>query len=358
MTERTVSPGQEWRPCRYAPGDEVAILALFRNVFGSEKSPAHWKWQFAESPYGPPLAVLARSTVDDRVVGQQALMLAPLNVKGSRVQAAHSLDLAVDERHRGQRIFEHTALDAAQWAAQRGVTFLFAFPNASSYPGFVRTLGWHRILFPLLYTSRVGARVLPGPLGRIPLLASVLDLFVRSGTRIGLGLRRSSERELDDIRTFSNVPDDADALWNRCRSQEVLSLWKDRTYLAWRYDRNPNHEFRYVCLQRAGTTRALAVTVRLGSTLMICELLVPGREIAAGRRLVDAIREAAVTEGADKVQFFGRDAGFFDEVLRGFSRRIAFENVLVGRALDDAELDTLSRIPDNWTVTYGDADFV
>ncbi|HNX49934.1 MAG TPA: GNAT family N-acetyltransferase, partial [Thermoanaerobaculaceae bacterium] len=36
----------------YEPGDETAILGLFHRAFHSERSLAHWRWKYAQSPFG------------------------------------------------------------------------------------------------------------------------------------------------------------------------------------------------------------------------------------------------------------------------------------------------------------------
>ena len=43
----------------YRPGDEAAILELFRESFGVELSPEHWRWRYVENPRGGPRVSLA-----------------------------------------------------------------------------------------------------------------------------------------------------------------------------------------------------------------------------------------------------------------------------------------------------------
>jgi len=355
-------PSRTWTPERYRPGDEAEMLRLFREVFGRERSLEHWEWQFKHSPYGGPFAVLARRTTDRALVGQHIVMLYLLNVKGRPVRGCHSLDLAVREDYRGQRIFDVTARECFEWCLDHDIQFVLAFPNESSYPGFVRTLGWNRILFPNRYVMRVGiARAVPGGLGRVPFVRSVLDGVFRGVRRLGLWARHAalaSHARGVRFSTSARVPEGHDDLWNACRSQEVLSLWKDAEYLRWRYDENPDHEFTYLFLQGGDAIVALAVVVAQVGVATICELLVRDRDVALGRLLVSHACRRALRAGMDKLRFLGRDAGFFDEVFRGFDRDVAFENVFVGRAFADAELNALARIPDNWTVVFGDGDFV
>ena len=355
--------GRDWGLERYRAGDELDMLGLFRLVFGNERSLEHWTWQFKSNPYGGPFATLARRKSDRLLVGQHVVMLYRLNVKGRPVGGCHSLDLAVHPDYRGQRIFDVTARDCFEWCLSHDIQFVIAFPNASSYPGFVRTLGWNRILFPNRYLMRVG---IGGPLRKalkgVPLAAPVADLVFRAARRLQLDARHAMlARQVGSgvgLSTGATVPEGHEALWDACRSQEVLSLWKDSQYLRWRYDDNPEREFSYLYLTIDGAIAALAVTVELGAVFTICELLVREHDVQLGQLLVSHACLRALERGMDKVRFLGYDAGFFDEVFEGFERNVSFENVFVGRAFRDAELNALASIPGNWTVTFGDGDFV
>lgn len=359
------APGKavEWEIEGYRAGDEADMLGLFKLVFGNERSLDHWTWQFKNCPYGGPFATLAWRRSDRLLVGQHVVMLNRLNVKGRSVGGCHSLDLAVHPDYRGQRIFDITARDCFARCVAHGIQFVMAFPNASSYPGFVRTLGWNRILYPNRYLMRVG---LGAPLRRtlrgVPLVANATDVVFRLMWRLQLSVRhallaRQTEGEVA-IAISGTVPEGHDALWDACRSQEVLSLWKDAQYFRWRYDENPEHEFTYLYLVKNGAIVALAVIVLVGADATICELMALEHEVSLGRLLVSHVCLHASRRGADKVRFLGHDSGFFDEVFQGFERNTSFENVFVGRALADDALDVLARIPSNWTVTFGDGDFV
>jgi Acetyltransferase (GNAT) domain len=346
-------PGRDWGWRRYQSGDEHALMALFNTEFGMNRSLDHWRWQFADNPYGGPYIVLAERTSDRMLVGSHVAMPFPLNVLGRQRIGGHTLDLVVHHDFRRQGIFETTARACFEWMSGEGVAAVVAFPNASSYPGFVRGLGWHRIVFPHQWERRVGTRHLKG--GSLTRLAGrVMDVPVRAWSRI---LRPG--RSDGEIRLHSKVPNEADALWERIRSREVLSLWKDRRYLAWRYDSNPDHDFEYVCLEKAGGVVAMAVVTVLRDRLVVCELLVPGEVAASGRSLVAAIGLLAADRGLDGVRFIGHDAGRFREAFAGFARRVAVENVFCGRPLDgDPSLAERFILPENWTLTFGDGDFV
>jgi GNAT superfamily N-acetyltransferase len=349
-----MNDARSWVTRRYEPGDEIDLLALFNRVFGKARSLEHWRWQFARNPYAPPTIVVARRKDDGLLVGSHVVMPIALDLAGERVLAAHTLDLVVHEDHRREGIFETTARECFAWCLERGMRAVIAFPNDQSYPGFVRTLGWSRILEPTRWDLRIG---LSGALGRTTpaaRLAWLPDRMWRAVARWRSGVDRTWRAEWR-----REAPPDTDTLWAECSPELRVSLWKDREYLAWRYDLNPDHRFEHVTLREGDRLRALAVVLCEGGRATICDWLSPRRAgLALGRSLVRAVCRGALEREVDRVSFVGADDGYFARCLRVFRSRPAPESVLTGRGLEAGDLDARVRDGRNWCVTYGDADYV
>jgi len=350
-----------WDVEPYRPGDEAAILDLFRSEFGRERSLEHWRWQFLENPYGGPFISLAWHRSERFLVGNQVLMPFPLAVAGRRLLAGQSLDLVVHHDFRRQGVFEHTALQAFETLRQAGGAAVVAFPNESSYPGFVRTLKWRRILEPTFWSLRLGVRrKLVRALGAAA-PAAMLDAGFRllAGRKLSR-LARAAQAATSgvDVEHSDRLPEDTDSLWDRERKVVDLGLWKDREYLAWRYERNPDHAFHFHRLRRNGTLEGLLVSTEHAGVALLCELLVPSRSIAWGRRLVAEACLHHARARVDEVHFLGHDAGYFGAALEGFASRPAPGNVYVGRALADEALTERMAQSSRWTISYGDGDFV
>jgi len=346
--------GPTWRTRRYQPGDETDLLALFNRVFGMQRSLEHWRWQFERNPYAPPTIIVARRDSDGLLVGSHVIMPIALNASGTRVLAGHTLDLVVHEDFRRQGLFETTARQCFAWCLERGMRAVIAFPNSQSYPGFVRTLSWSHILDPLRWDLRTGLTSALGTASWARALTWAPGILWRIAVRARLGRGGAWS-----VEWRGTVPEDHDALWGECAPEAKVSLWKDREYLAWRYDRNPDHRFEYVTLREGTRLRALAVVFRDGHRDTICEWICPrAAGPALGRALVREVCEGALRRGDDRVSFLGHDDGYFGGCLAGFKVRPAPESVFTGRGLEDGPLDALVRDGRNWTLTYGDADYV
>jgi hypothetical protein len=225
----------------------------------------------------------------------------------------------------------------------------------------VRSLGWGRILTPTRWTLRLSIRREIDRRIGIPALAAALDGGFRrlAGLQVERRLRDAQATTRDhSVAHDDHLPAEMDALWDRERARVELSLWKDARYLTWRYLRHPDHRFRIHTLRLGASLEGLAVSTIRDGTALICELMVPSRDAAAGRRLVGEMVAFHAAAGAKNVQFLGHDRGYLRDAFAGFSARPAPANVLVGRATANAALSARMADADRWTVAYGDGDFV
>lgn len=363
MPEPAAAP-RTWTVGPYRPGDEHEILALFNAGFGKDRSLATWAWRFQRNPYGGPFASLARRTSDGMLVGTYLCLPFKLAADGVPMLAFQVVDLVVHSEYRKQGMFEQMAKHSYAMLAAVGGRAEVAFPNpdAMSYPGFTRTLGWTALAELKRFTLRLDLERPLRALLRIPALARAVNSAFRAAQRGQLerqleALARAPGAPLE-FRTWRKLPPGCDALWDACLPQYRLSFWKDAEYLRWRYDEDPEFEFTYAGLMRAGELVALAVVFERDGVVTLCELLVAGADVHAGRRLLGELRRLYAAAHARTLVFLGPAAGSHARMLAGFSIGKASENVLVGCALDDGARAAMTPAPLDWNLAYGDADFV
>ena len=354
-----------WSLVSYRPGDEHEILELFNTGFGQQRTMATWNWRFLANPYGGPFASLARRNSDGKLVGAYLCIPFQLAVDGQPELSFQGVDLIVSPECRKQGMFESMARHTYELLREAGGRALVAFPNptAMSYPGFTRTLDWKPAAELKTYTRRLGLERPLRAMLKLPVLARAANAGFRAFTKRQLERELARRPEADNHATqfhmHTSVPPGCDELWDDCRAQQRLSFWKDSAYLRWRYDQDPDYDFEYACLTQAGRLIALAVVHHRDGVAVVCELLVAGRDVRTGRRLVAELCRAQFRARARSVSFLGHDAGFHTSILAGFSLSPVIHNVLVVRALEGAEpLERTMSQPDAWTLTYGDADFV
>ena len=68
-----------------------------------------------------------------------------LNLNGQKVLAGQSADIITHPEHQRRGLFGLLGKATEALALEHGMKYLFAFPNANSFPGFVRSLGWQHL---------------------------------------------------------------------------------------------------------------------------------------------------------------------------------------------------------------------
>jgi len=66
-----------------------------------------------------------------------------VNIDGKQVLAGQSADIITHSKHQKKGLFTLLGRATEALAFAEGINILFAFPNENSFPGFVRSLGWH-----------------------------------------------------------------------------------------------------------------------------------------------------------------------------------------------------------------------
>jgi len=344
----------------YARGDEPEICALFEHVFGSPKSIERWEWQFAANPYEAPQIALARDVATGRLVGHYAVIPVSMNWLGRPVKAAQSVDTMVDAQFRGLGIFESTAHACYESLVKSKFELLYGFPNRAALGGRLRNLAWERLFTLPSYRIRLSCYEFLKRIAPLPALPGAGDLIYRAFCSLRVSWRIASARlRLRDIkfRRSNSVPSNYDPFWNAVKRFEIISIWKDRAYLTWRYDHCPDRRYEYFFVEnRNNEIVALCVARLSDGEFVLCELMAIDRNVRMAQYLLSLLTRAALQSRSNGIQFSGWSPDFFDEAFKDFDREGNWNSIFCVRSLSEDALSVAARNPANWTVTFGDTD--
>jgi GNAT superfamily N-acetyltransferase len=338
---------------QYEPGDEAGILRLFGEVFGKKRTAAEWNWQYNDNSHGKGWVALAEKEKD--ILAHHAVARADLCFKGRRIVAGQSGDSMVHPGMRRNGLFVELLRYCYRFAREDGLEATFGFPNRLSYPGFIRHSGGFRIVSLSYFFRRVGfGKVWGQGADRVfKLVNSVYTGYRKRARRLRYGTRF-------EITVSSQPPDDIEGLLSDKRAYEVLALWKDLRYLRWRYQDNPYGTYLFHTVRVNGTPRASLITRDCGDTVAICDLLHRDNEEVPSLLLLDHVVNYYARSRAQKIEFYGHDAGFFRFVFTscGF-RSVPFSPlVFAGRVFSNPEFERAFAMPHSWTIVYGDTDVI
>lgn len=331
---------------RYAPEWRSSLVALLARVGTTQLTDEEFAWWFDRNPAGEGIVSLA---VDGgEVVGVAAMSFFRTTLAGVETRLAIPVNVATDERYRGQGVFSTLEERNEAAAADAGSPLTVTFPNARSYPIFVRRLGW--VDLPRL---RLWAR--PLRLGGVARYA-----LGRAGERGGMRSADPSPRTLRglEIRPVERFGSDFDALGRSAASGYGSHFTRDSAYFNWRYLDSPR-DYRCFGAYRGGGLVGVAVvghTFKHGvSAGFLADVVAAPNDGAAVRALVARAAEE-VRGGADAIVLLPPRSGTHRRALAraGFAptnKKLRF----IGKPL--VEGATLEPRPEAWHFTLGDFDF-
>lgn len=318
-----------WTTRESRPEDAEGLQALFKEVFGYDRGEQHNAWKFDHNPAGPPIVAVAED--GDLIVGQYALWPMRLRLGTEVVLGAQSLDTMTHPRYRGQGMFTRLAKEAMQSALDRDVEVLIGFPNAQSYPGFIRKLDWD-------HTGDVPVYIRPLHLsrhGRLPSWAGpTVDLATRllpTGARRDFEIR-STKPSTSEMETLLQTP---------AGSPTSCQVERSQKYVDWRFEDASGMKYTWISAYRGGSLQAVAVWgTDLHHGNAVFSALIGADVESKGAALAEAIRQAhdagcpaisAVGQGDDLPRLMRR-AGFIRRgglplIVRKLTPRVLGANV-------------------------------
>ena len=333
---------------RYTPEWRSSLVALLARVGTTQLSDEEFTWWFERNPGGEGIVSLA---VDQgEVVGVAAMSFFNTRLEGVETRLAIPVNVATDSRYRGQGVFSTMQQQNEDAAAASGSPLTVTFPNANSYPIFIRRLGW--IDLPRL---RLWAKPLH--------VAGVVRYALRREGEQG-GMRDSSPASRTfhshglDVRPIDRFEADMDALGLRAAESYGSHFSRDAEYFNWRYLDSPR-DYRCFGAYRAGELAGVAVvghTYKHGvSAGFLADLVAAPEDKPAIRALVSRAMDE-VEGGADALVLLPPPSSAQRRALvrAGFAptnKKLRF----IGKALHDGvRIDDRA---DAWHFTLGDFDY-
>ena len=331
---------------RYTPQWRQSLVSLLARVGTTQLTDEEFSWWFDRNPAGEGIVSLA---VDEgEVVGVAAMSFFRTRLEGTETRLAIPVNVATDARYRGQGVFSTLQRENEEAAAASGSPLTVTFPNAKSYPIFVRRLGW--IDLPRL---RLWAR---------PLRVSGVVRYAlgRAGEHGAMREPDPAARRLHglEVRGVGRFGPDLDELGARAAAAYGNHFSRDAAYFNWRYLDSPR-DYRCFGVYRGGELAGVAVvghTFKHGVSAGFLADLVAAPEDGAALRALVSRAVAEVKGGADALVVLPPPSS----VLRRSLARAGFAPTnkklrFIGKPLHDGT--RIDERAEAWHFTLGDFDF-
>lgn len=268
----------EIRP--YRPGDEAAIEAGFRRVFGVDRPAGEWAWKFPPADEDGGRRVMV-ALAGGEVVAHVAAQPVRFTVDGRAVLGGHVVDAFSRSRaglaRRG--VFART-VDAlfATTCGPGGIAFVYGFPGARH--------------------MRLGRRVL-GYAEPRPVPYRVKELAAGPGVGAAPSRWARLRRRLGGLRVEEGLaPAALDELWDRAAGRHPVAAVRDGCRAAERFAGRPGVDYLHLTAWRRGRPAAWAAARLEGDLLRWADLVWDGASPAALAALDEALTARAVAAGA------------------------------------------------------------
>lgn len=341
------------RDSRLSSSEDIGAAQALFDKNGYPRTGAEVAWVYAPVAGHFPHASLAQE--GGRIAALYAAVPARFTCAGETVIAAQSLDTMVDSEFRGLGLFTRLARAVNDRMIERGVAFVYGFPNGNSIHGFVSKLNW-LALDPVPFLFR------PMNVGYL-----VARLNRRLGSMLRLRIPVFGRAGCSTILRELPAAAELDALWAGFSTLINVARVRDHEFLQHRYAQHPRAQYRFRAVHERGQLAGLVVSCaedkhggRIGYVMEL--MCLPGRDELAHGLLADALRDMA-DEGCDGVlAWCFRHSPYHRAFLRkGFlplPERVRPIELHFGfRPLSTAAEDLLSRRA-NWYISYSDSDTV
>ncbi len=349
-------PGGEAIIREYRPGDEGQILPLFNSVLknGSAKTLDHFNWQFRNHTQGRGWLTVAE--VDGEIVGQHGVMRQHLNYAGREVIAGQGVDLAVSPEHRRKGLSVQMQQFCTNHAHSMGAEIISIFPNRNAYSALIKSCNWFKVAQLKSFSYQFGLKRI-GAVGgsKTCYIFGHMD-FLKNKIRLSRTRKPKNVRMVDSF----SLPDHLTETLLEINCFEVLSFWKDLDYLKWRYENHPTHRYTFHLLILSNKVEGLIVSRNCGDWIAVCEVLHRTKNIEQTTLLLQHVIDYYSRTRAIHIKFLGFDAGFFETVFQAADFAIRpISSILFGVwVFPDSKVGELALLPHNWTISYGDTDYI
>ncbi len=344
--------------------EKEQLLDLFRVSFGQNMSPELWDWKYLKNPLAPAAPEVIVALDNDKIVGARPFLLTEMWLDNEKVRTAQHGDTMVHPEHRNKGIFSRMGQFAIQYLKDNDYALSYGFPGPMSRPGFLKQ-GWQivvptEIMFRAVHPQNLIANKL-----RSKFLGSGLGFFYdRLLNKTTETFQPSSSFQVEVFDQYTDELKEVDAL----RDESVIDLVRSESYLRWRFDWHPDHNYKYIVAKRDGKLWGYAVIniqEKANGLIygMITDYLVKNRDIACFGILINRCLDELEKSECDIALIWAfSEPELREQLLKHFDFKSSLKfpyKKFIGYGYLDAILtneQVAKRIniydKDNWRVTY------
>jgi hypothetical protein len=323
--------------------DEIGqLIKLFRVSFGGEISEKLWEWKYINNPITSLSPEVIVASDGGRIVGARPFLPVELWVKNERILAAQHCDTMVHPEFRNQGLFNRMGEYSLQYLKEHDYVLSYGFPGPMSRAGFLRQ--GYRVVVPteIMFRPINYQRIFSKKLKR-DRLGRVLGYFC---DKVIVNKKLPVLKADIEVEIFDSYVQKLEAIGS-LRKTNVIDYVRQEKNLQWRFDKHPEHKYRYITVKIEGSLRGYAVISVQEQTNglyygMIIDYLVKNEDPECFGVLIEKAMVELAKTGCDLIMIWVFSEPGLKEELRlrfGFSSTSSF---LYNRFIDPGYFEALS----------------
>lgn len=309
----------------YQPGDESGIIELYRAVFNLEIPLSSWQWMYQIVPDVDAIVVVAENQTG--IIGHYAVQSRPFWLHGQSCLAGLAVGTMIHPDARNVTTLVDMAHLAYDLCREKGLQFLYAFPNDTAWKVRQLLLGWQALPQIIEWVGEVKRWEIP---------TNEIQVYQELPTALHLSLPKDEEN-------YTSIGGGRTPAW-----------------LNWRFFQKPDTQYKLLVAGSLSDMQGYAVLKEYHSADVhyghIVDWQVPGYETATAKNLLISTLNEFAHSGCDRISCWALAKSSLFHLLPEFGLTPTGRKTNFGYFNLALENEAVLANNDSWNIYMGDSD--
>tara|TARA_Y100000996_G_scaffold148886_1_gene114659 strand:+ start:2026 stop:3114 length:1089 start_codon:yes stop_codon:yes gene_type:complete len=208
----------------------------------------YYKWKFDENHVKK--GILLVSSYKEEIIGMISVTYREILFNGDKLIAGELGDGFIRTEYNRKGMFRSLLKESKNIALKDNCNFIYGTPNQLALPGelkagyrIVPDLEIKNLVLPLNIDSILRKRF------NLPFIGHIIKFFFIFFNFLKSFFYKDMHSSEIHIKNISEFPDEIETLFDRCRSDYDWIVKRDKSYLDWRFLKNPDHYSNYLIFE-------------------------------------------------------------------------------------------------------------
>lgn len=234
----------------YLPIENLRKHFVFKKNIERKRSISadYYKWKFEENHVKK--GILLVSSSKEKIIGMISVTYREILFNGDKLIAGELGDGFIMKKYNRKGMFRALLKESKNITLKDNCNFIYGTPNHLALPGELKAgyrivpgLEIKNLILPLNINSILRKRF------NLPFIGHMISIFFILFNFLKSVFSQNVLSSKIHIKNISEFPDEIELLFDRCRSDYDWIVKRDKSYLDWRFLKNPDHYLNYLIFE-------------------------------------------------------------------------------------------------------------